>query len=64
MEMLDETCGMVVDGENLDSLEKEILHVCMNSPFSKENCLKKAQEFNMNKKFKEYIKLYESINIS
>lgn len=61
-EMLDETCGSVVDCDDVDALEKEIIRICEERPYSAEACLKKAKEFDKNERFKEYVELYEGIN--
>lgn len=61
-EMLDETCGSVVAQDNMESLIKEIIRICETKPFSQEACAKKAQEFDKNERFKEYIELYERVN--
>lgn len=61
-EILDETCGSVVDCDDVDALEREIIRVCTESPYSKEACIKKAQEFDQNERFKEYLELYERVN--
>ena len=58
-EIVDETCGYVVDCDDIDGLEKEICRICADRPYSEERCLKKAESFDMNLKFKEYVKLYE-----
>lgn len=60
-EMLDETCGSVVDCDDVDALEKEIIRICEERPYSKEACLEKAKEFDKNERFKEYLELYERI---
>lgn len=58
-EMLDETCGAVVECDDVDALEQEIIRICTNKPYSKEQCVKKANEFNKNERFKEYLEVYE-----
>ncbi len=63
-EMLDETCGSVVDCDDIDALEKEIIRICEEKPFSKEACIKKAGEFDKNERFKEYLELYEGIEFA
>lgn len=60
-EMLDETCGSVVEYNDTDMLEKEIIRICTDSPYSEADCLKKACSFAQNERFKEYLKLYERI---
>ena len=61
-EILDETCGSVVDCDDIDSLEKEIIRICEKKPYTKENCLKRAERFDKNERFKEYVELYGKIN--
>jgi len=63
-EMFDETCGSVVDCDDVDALEAEIIRICTEKPYSKEACIKRTQEFNKNERFKEYLRLYERINIA
>lgn len=60
-EMLDDTCGSVVDCDDIDALEREIIRICEDKPYSREACLKKAQEFDKNERFKEYVDLYERV---
>ena len=60
-EILDETCGSVVACDDIDGLEKEIVRICENKPFSTDDCLKRARSFDMNVKFQEYIDLYEKL---
>ena len=57
----DETCGSVVDKNDVDALETEILRVCTQKPFSSAACLKRAQSFEMYGRFGQYIKLYEEV---
>ena len=61
-EIIDETCGMVVPKDDAESLYNEIVKISKENPYSKEACLKKAEDFNMNDRFEEYIKLYEVID--
>lgn len=61
-EILDATCGSVVACDDVDALEKEILRICVDKPYSEAACLKKSREFDQNERFKEYLKLYERVN--
>lgn len=63
-EMLDETCGSVVDCDDIDAMERKIKRICTDKPYTKEACLNKAKEFDKRERFKEYIELYERINAS
>ena len=58
-ECYDETCGSVVECEDIDALEREIIRICTERPYSEEACVKKAQEFDKNDRFREYEELYK-----
>lgn len=58
-EILDEKTGAVVDCDDIDALEREIIRICDENPYSMEACLIRAKSFDMNERFEEYIKLYE-----
>lgn len=60
-EIIDETCGSVVECEDIDALEKEIKRICETQPYTREACLKRAKAFDMNDKFQEYVELYKAI---
>ena len=61
-EMLDENCGAVVECNNVDALEKEIIRICTEKPYSKEECIKSAKRFDKNERFREYARLYEDFD--
>lgn len=63
-EISNNTCGSVVARDDIDAFEKEIIRVCNDKPYSKEDCLERATEFDMYKKFKEYVDLYENSSYS
>ncbi len=63
-ECYDETCGSVVDCDDIDAFEKEIIRICEENPYSKEACINKAKEFDKNQRFKEYVELYERIELA
>lgn len=58
-EIVDDTCGYVVDCDDVDAMEKEIRRIASNRPYTKDQCLEKAKSYDMNLKFEEYVKLYE-----
>ena len=58
-ETIDRTCGSVVDCDDIDALEQEISRICVEKTYSTEACLRRAKKYDMNEKYKEYIKLYE-----
>lgn len=58
-ECYDEACGSVVPYEDVDVMEREIIRICETKPYATEACLKRAECFDKNEKFKEYIKMYQ-----
>lgn len=57
-ECVDKDSGIVVAKNDIDAIEKQVISLCENNTFSKESCINKAKEFDKNKKFREYIDLY------
>ena len=60
-EIIDETCGQSVPSGNIDELERQILRICEEKPFTKQACLERAKHFDMNDKFMEYVNLYKQM---
>ena len=60
-EIIDETCGVVVEKNDISNLKEEICRVCTDKPFDSDLCVKRAKLFDMNDRFKEYIGLYEDL---
>lgn len=60
-EIADETCGVVVDVDDIDAMEREIIRICKEKPYSKEACLKHAAGFDKKKRFEEYATLYNEV---
>lgn len=58
-EMLTKKTGSVVPCDDIDALEKEIVRICRDRPYSEQDCVDHAKSFDMNERFEEYIKLYE-----
>lgn len=63
-ECIDETCGSVVECDDIDSLKIEIQRICSEKPFSGEDCIAHAHAFDGTNKFEEYVKLYEDSTYS
>lgn len=57
-EIIDITCGSVVPLDDLVSLESEIVRICENNAFSEEDCLARSKEFDLNKRYGDYLKLF------
>lgn len=62
-EIPDETCGAVVPKNDIEAMQREIIRICKNKPYSSEACIERAKKFNMNDRFMEYIKLYKGVNL-
>lgn len=60
-EMLDATCGTVVEQEDIDGLVNAISLVAEKKIYPVESCLKKAEEFNQDICFQKYLDLYRRI---
>ena len=60
-EILDETCGIVVPCDDIPALEKAIRHVVEDKPFTAEACRRRAEKFDMQDKFAEYVQLYHDL---
>lgn len=58
-ECIDETCGSVVDKNDVDGMEKEIRNICENNIFAEANCVKRASLFDKEAKFEEYVSLLQ-----
>lgn len=59
-ESVDDTCGSVVECDDIESMYKEIIRVCTDRPYSRDACLNRAKGFNLKNKYLEYIRLFES----
>lgn len=57
-EILDEACGITVGKDKIEELLREIRRISEARPFTKDNCLMRAKNFDMKARFREYIKLY------
>lgn len=60
-EIIDRTCGRVVPTDDINALILEINRIRAEKPFSEKSCIYKAQNFDMQEKFGEYVALFESI---
>ena len=60
-ECYDETCGAVVDCNDIDRMEQEIIRITSQSVFSEKDCLERAKAFDSSVKFQEYVSLYNTV---
>lgn len=60
-EILDETCGSVVECDDIDAMEREIIRICEEVPFFSDACITRAARFNKDKMLEEYFNLYKEV---
>ena len=48
--------------EYIDAMEKEIIRICEEETFGADDCIKYAKNFDVRKKYREYLKLYGEID--
>lgn len=60
-EIVDETCGSIVECDDVDALEHEIVRICTDKPYTKEACVLRANLFDKDKKFREYTDIYKEV---
>lgn len=58
-EIIDKTCGIVVEKNNVEQFKNEIINICENNTIDKNACLLRAKKYDMQKSFKDYINLYK-----
>lgn len=62
-ETVDKKTGIVVSGNSMAESIKAITDVCEKHIIKREDCIKKAKDFNMHNCFKKYIELYDMCKI-
>ena len=60
-EMLDQTCGCVVECDNIDALQIAIEQACNEEKYTEAACVFKASLYNKNDTFKQYIDMYGEV---
>lgn len=60
-ESIDETCGTVVPCDDEEVLQREIIRICEEHPYLQDACVKRAESFDHQKKYQDYIELYRQI---
>ena len=60
-EILDDRCGAVVDKDDIDAMQSEIIRICSQTPYKRDDILKRAKSFDMSDRFNEYISLYHEV---
>ena len=60
-EVINESCGVVVKCNDIDTMQSSIVKACEENIFSSISCLERAKMFDKQDKFYEYIKLYNEV---
>ena len=60
-EIIDDSCGAVVDCGDMEALAEKCRLVCENSVFSSAACLRRAAEYGQERCFRQYVVSYESM---
>ena len=60
-EIISESCGSIVAKNDFEALKNEVIRICSDHPYTKKACLRRAQEYDMSEKFKEYVELITDI---
>lgn len=61
-EMIDEGCGVVIEKDNLDSLEEQIIRICeKKTNINRTKCIIKSKMFDYTNKIADYINLYDEL---
>lgn len=63
-ECIDANCGEICDIDDLENLQKIIEKICIEKPYSRDQCILRAKKFSMSNKYMEYLYEYKKmINI-
>ena len=57
-ESIDETCGISVPKDDFEGFMKAVRTVCDRTPFSHDDCRRRAEKYDKDEKFRQYIELY------
>lgn len=60
-EIIDKSCGSVVDKDDVNALESEILRICETTPYTQKVCRSRAVLFDKDERVEEYVDLYASL---
>ena len=60
-ECIDTTSGAVVECDDVEEMKLEIIRACTKRPYCAEKCRSRAEQFDANKVYQEYLNLYHCI---
>lgn len=59
-EIVNETCGSIIEKNNIEQLKNEIIRVCQEKPYKQKDCIKQSKKYDIEKVYKQYIDLYNA----
>lgn len=62
-EVLDNTCGIVVEYSDVDAMQAAVQKICEEHPFSAEACVTRAESFSDVERFADYVSLYTKSSV-
>lgn len=63
-EIIGRYCGSIVPKDNINELTKEIVRICTQNVFKKDNCLLQAKQYRAEEKYTEYFLFYDNLYIN
>lgn len=60
-EIVSERTGVVVPYDDFIALEQAIIHICESHCFASQDCVMRANQYNQESRFLDYVQLYEQI---
>lgn len=60
-EIINNSCGSIVDKNDIETFKNEIIRICETKPYTKQDCLQRAKEFDMTVRYQEYVDLIKKI---
>ncbi len=60
-EIVSDACGVTVERDDIDAMEREIRRVCSEHPYSEKACLSRARQFDHMERLQEYVHLYQDM---
>ena len=61
-ECISSTCGVIVPKDDVDTMEREIIRICTQKPYRKQDCRDQAMRFDKKQCLKQYLDLYRKIS--
>lgn len=60
-EIPDATCGAVVPKDDFEALMQQVIHICSERPYKREDCCLRAKSSDEERRYAEYLQLYREL---